>query len=127
MIDDAHDREDREGKGVDYAPLDPWRDSAAWEGFVRRIRTAATPELLRRQAAQSWGGVIVLWRRPILALSGLLAVVSIALLLTTGKPRSTTGTPLTEALGLSGSWAAWVGTGEQPSADELLGSKEGTR
>ena len=65
------------------------RQLPAFERFVQRVRTAATPELLRRQTAQGWGGIIVRWRNPILALSGLLAVLSVGLLLISARPQAT--------------------------------------
>jgi hypothetical protein len=127
MSDDTRDREGREGKGIDCTPLDPWTEPMAWDQFVRRIRLAATPELMRRQAAQGLGGIIVLWRKPILALSGLLAVASIAMLLSAPKAAPAAGNPVVEALGLPGRWASWVGTGEEPSPAELMEADGGAK
>lgn len=65
---------------TDFSPLEP-DDPAHWERLARRIEAAAAPELAaraRRAAtpAVSWGQVLVLWRRPLLAAAAALVLLA---------------------------------------------------
>ena len=82
MTDEAKNREERPLK---LAALDPQSEPEHFERLIGRVRRAATPELIRRQAEFGregelgiWGqlglwGQIARWRRAILLASGALA------------------------------------------------------
>ena len=118
MSDRPHGDADR----VDFTPLDPQADASRFERIVREIHRAATSELVRRRASLTLWGQIACWRRPILAGSGALALVS-ALVLAVVQPAVTGPATLEESLGVPNQVAPWVQTAERPSPGELLGAE----
>jgi hypothetical protein len=109
---------------LDLSPLERLSGSGELDRFVRRTMGAATAELARRQATLTLGGLLVRWRRPILAAAGLITVVSITVLLTVRSPSEGGRGTLTEALGVPRTWAVWVRAGEQPTPGQLLQTEE---
>jgi hypothetical protein len=115
------DRDDRDEDRIDLSPLDPARDPRAFERFVRDTCSAAGPELLRRRVAVPLVGLIVAWRRPILAAAALLAIASgLALLKVSQQPLSPDENAVAEALGVPSTLADWTQAGDRPSPGELL-------
>jgi hypothetical protein len=119
---DVHD--EGMGEPLDLGPLEPLPKREDLDRFVRRVVTAATPELVRRQAILTLGELLIQWRRPILAASSVLAVAAMAVLLTARSPSATSRGTLTEALGVPTTWATWVQAGEQPTPGQLLKTEE---
>jgi len=107
---------------VDLSPLDPLGDEQALDRFVARVRTAATGELLRRQAPPRLVELIARMRRPILAASGLLAVASLIVLLAVRLPHPRTGDAVATAMGVPDVLAGWTYAASQPSVGDLLES-----
>jgi hypothetical protein len=105
---------------LDLSPLDPRTDALRFERLVREVRRAATPELVRRQAGLTLWGQIARWRRPILAASGLVALVSV-IVLAVAHPSATSQTTLAEAFGVPSQVARWVQANEKPTPGDLLG------
>jgi hypothetical protein len=116
MDDKTHGDSDR----LDLSPLDPRADAARFERLVREVRRVATPELVRRQAGLTPWGQIARWRRPILAASGLLALVS-AIVVATVHPSTTAKTTLAEAIGVPNRVAQWMQATDDPSPGDLFG------
>jgi hypothetical protein len=119
MDDQTRDDADR----LDLAPLDPPADTARFERLVREVRCAATPELVRRQLSSTLWGQIARWRRPVLAASGLVALVSV-IVLAVARPSSATSATsqitLVEAFGVPSQVARWVQASEKPTPGDLL-------
>jgi hypothetical protein len=117
----SHEPDDRAGR-MDLSPLDPLADDGALERFVSRVRTAATAELLRRQAPPRLGDLIVHMRQPILATLGVLATASILVLWSVRLPQRRTGDAVATAMGVPDVLADWTYAAKQPSVGDLLGS-----
>jgi hypothetical protein len=117
MMDDQNrDDPDR----LDLTLLDPRADGLRFEQLVRDVRRAATPELVRRQAGPTLWGQIARWRRPIFAVSGLVALAS-TVVLAVVQPSATAQTTMAEAIGLPGQVARWVQASDKPTPGDLLG------
>ena len=113
-----HDREPPER--VDFAALDPRAEGEHFDRLVARIRTAATPELLRRQeAALGLWGTFARWRRTILATSAALALASV-LTLVLVEPQAGDSGEAGTILGLPDPWAEWVQNDAEPGPGDLL-------
>ncbi len=129
------DRQDEEPR-IDFSALDPCAGEADFARVLMRIRTAATPELMRRQeAARGAGrglavlGEVARWRRWVLAAAAALAVASAAVLATI-HPASTAhdaGDSFVEAIGVPEEWARWLEAGETPGPADLLDTQERSR
>lgn len=115
-----HRRGDHDRKRVDLSPLDPTADAMGLDRYVRAIMSAASAELLRRQARVGLDDLIVCWRRPILEAAVLLACAAAAVLLVIRESPAASEGALAEALGIPRTWAEWVQTGERPTPGELL-------
>lgn len=115
-----HDDEADE-KPIDLSAIDPFGvgDSQRFDDFVRRVRTAATPELLRRQATPDLGGLVVRWRRGILAVATLFATAAVVGIFLSNKPATAGGT-LAEAIGIPSTWADWMVSETTPSPADLM-------
>ena len=120
------DIEQGEGEPMDLTPLDPCADRARFERRVGGVVRAAATELARRRAGASVWGVFAQWRRPVLAVSGVLAVVSL-LILMRAQPAVSTRTSLAEAAGVPTEWARWVQAGRNPSPADLIGVERSER
>lgn len=107
----------KDGERLDLSALD---DPDRFDRLVGRIRQAATPELLRRQAKMSIWGAFAQWRRAILVASSGLAIVSIVVLALI-RPTTSTEYTLAESLGIPQSWAASIERGENPGPGDILG------
>ncbi len=105
---------------IDLRPLTPLPDHRDLDRFVRRVLTAATPELVRRQARAGLGDLLIQWRRPILAVAGALGAACLTVLLTSRAPSAASHGTLTEAMGVPSAWATWVQAGTQPTPGQLL-------
>lgn len=114
------------GERIDLSPLDPTADEEALHRYVLRVRTAATAELVRRQNAAGLWVTIVLGRRPILAACGIIAVVSIAVLLAIPRGAAYRTESVAEALGIPKAYASWISAAERPAPGEIL-EAEGSR
>ena len=112
---------------LDVSPLDPAPDEEALARLARRIRTAATAELVRRQAAIGVGGMIIRLRGLILAASGALAVASVLVLATVERPATSMEGSVIEALGVPSAFAPWVYGTDRPTPGELLAPEESMR
>jgi hypothetical protein len=115
--------EPEDGERLDLSPFDPAADDQALERLVVRIRTAATPELLRRQRSRSVEGWLVGMRWPILAASTMLALVSVLALLTRQVPASAQSDAVAAGLGIPSACASWAYAVDRPSMGELLEGK----
>lgn len=120
-------QDNHDGQPLDLSPLDPTIGRDGLERFVREVRTAATTELLRRQQATGIDGQIVRLRRPILATSCVLALVSLAILLTTRSQPSSTNEAVAESLGIPKKCVSWMYAGKTPAAEELIEAGGGKR
>lgn len=120
------DIEPGEGEPMDLAPLDPCADRARFERRVGRVVRAAAAELARRRAGASIWSVFAQWRRPVLAVSGVLAVLSL-LILMRAQPAASTRTSLAEAAGVPAEWVRWVQAGQNPSPADLIGVERSER
>ena len=96
-------------------PEDPGLDA-----HIRRIRLAATPELVRRQAMRNPVGIIVRWARPILAASSILALFAVLMLVQSHRHAASPENRLERAMGVPAALVPWISTGERPTAGELL-------
>ncbi len=117
----SHERNEAADR-MDLSPLNALESDEALERFVGRVRTAATRELLRRQAPPRLDAMIVRMRRPILATSGLLAAASLLVLLTLHLPSARSSDAVATAMGVPGVLADWAYAVEQPSLGELISS-----
>ncbi len=107
----------------DLRPLDPRADAAGFGRVVRGIVDAAGPELARRRLRYGRGvyglwSEIRAWRRPVLALSGAVALASVLVLLLV-KPSGSSG--FAEAAGVPSAWAEWLQAGQNPAPADLIG------
>ncbi len=111
----------------DLSPLFPARSR---ERLVGRILEAATPELLRRQAAlRSPWLMLAEWARPALAAAALIALAS-AVVLGLGRGRaavqlavdtgSAPASGVTEALDVPSPLDAWIAGDRDPSVSDLV-------
>lgn len=136
------EREDRDR--LDLSALDLTRNPGYLDRFVRRVRAAALPELLRRQSAEEpdLGSILVLWRARILGGSGFLAAIAALVLLAFaphtsqraaggGEPVSSSDiarvSALPESLGVPSALAGYVTRSLRPSTADLLELKENGR
>lgn len=110
-----------EPERVDLSPLDPSRDPLAYERLVRRVMSAAGPELARRARASTPLALLAGWARPTLAAAAVIAVLALGALLATDRagPRMETAS-VTEALGVPEPAAAWLSEGREPTAADLV-------
>jgi hypothetical protein len=116
---------DREPDGMDrldLSPLDPAPDDLALERLVRRVRVAATSELLRRQRELGLEGQLVGLRRPVLAACAVLALTSAIVLWTSRSPApaTTKRDAVLSGLGVPTALAEWTGTTVRPTVDDLV-------
>jgi hypothetical protein len=118
MADNDARSEDR----LDLAALDPLADPRRFERVMGRVLDAAADELARRRAELGLGGLIVAWRRLILAAFGLVAAASILALFLANEPPTRAGETATveEALGVPRTWSGWVRGDARPTPGELL-------
>lgn len=104
-------------------PLDARTDPDRWESVVRRITTAAEPELqnLARQHAPVF--VLTQWTRPVLAAAASIAALATATLVATGSPNDATESerPLTVADAITPAPVAnWLLGGEWPTVEDIV-------
>jgi anti-sigma-K factor RskA len=128
------DKADEEQDRLDLTPLDPRADAPRFDRLMREVRRGATPELVRRQFSSTLWGQIARWRRPILATSGVVALVSVIALVvahpstrTSATTSATTQTTLAEAFGVPSSVARWVQGSDKPTTGDLLGLERGAQ
>jgi hypothetical protein len=106
---------------MELRSIDPRADTQRWDALVRRVNSAAAPELRRRAAGA--GGVMFLtaWTRPILAVAAVLAVVSVAVFRTAGASVEVASvTSVAEALGFPMPVADWLAEDRAPAEADLL-------
>jgi len=113
------DRKGPSAERVDLSPLDPLADPVAFERTLDRISGLAGPLLQPRRPAQDVLSLIAVWRRPILAASGLFACLALLVLLFPA-PREAETDGLAEAAGFPRGIAEWVDSDETPSAATLI-------
>ncbi|MCB1183110.1 hypothetical protein KDM41_06740 [bacterium] len=114
----ATDRDDH-AEPIDLASIGLGSDPARRESFVRRVMVAAAPELARRRQQASPWGLIMSWRRPLLAGAGLAAAIAAVVLLAWSSPVRTE-TTLDEVAGVPRGWVPWTYAERNPSPGELL-------
>lgn len=116
---------------LDLSPLDPTRDSAAWEDRIQAILKEAAPELARRAAGASPIISISEWLRPTLAAAAALAIISLATLYnaTPGTDLMIGGDesaqPLAENLSLPMPVEQWLEEERSPTVTELMLALDG--
>lgn len=114
------DREPDGADRLDLAPLDPAPDDLALERLVQRIRSAAAPELLRRQHSLGLEGQLMGLRRPVLAACAVLALTSVLALWTSRVPASSKRDAVLTGLGVPATLAGWTGTAVRPTVGDLV-------
>lgn len=131
----------RDDARIDLSPLDTLADDAALGRHVRRVRAAAARELARRQSPPVLWDLIALMRRPILATAGVLAVVTLPILMSpraatrasgvSAVPASTahvsTRSAIGQALGIPEAVVEWTAEGARPGPAELVAPAEDSR
>jgi hypothetical protein len=114
---------------VDLSALDPRRDELGYERLVRRILTAAGPELERRARAAGPLALVAGWAKPTLAAAAVIAAVAVAAIAATDRGVGTTAEPATmvEALGVPAPAADWLEDGRGPTRSDLVVAMESRR
>ena len=107
---------------IDFASLDPTRDTEQFDAIVRSITAAATDQLAARRARATVVGQVVSWWRPLLAAAAIVGIVSIGALARSKTSATTTETEvgLAEAIGMPQQIAEWVLAEDVPTPTELL-------
>lgn len=124
---DGHDHD--APQGLDLSSLDATAGAGRLDRLVDGVMAAAAAELARRRAAPSIWDLITRWRRPVLAMSGALALGVLAVFLLV-HPRATaaaagvaataTQVTLAEAAGVPREWVRWEQADRNPTPAELL-------
>lgn len=98
-----------------------------WENLVRRILTAAGPELARLRARRTVGGQVREWSRPLLPLAALLIVAFGALLAWVGTAEvdPATDPPLLAEVLMPDPLVLWVQADARLTLDEIVEVLEG--
>ena len=104
---------DQEKIPVDLSALGPPLDANRLDALVAASVARGADELRRRRAGGGIVRVVVAWRRPLLAVSGLAAAASLALLVRSAPARSgataeTASGTIAEALGIPAVYAESV-------------------
>jgi hypothetical protein len=115
---------------IDFMELDPLRDSTRFDRIARRIRRAATAELVRRQSTITPFGalaLIVRWWGPVAAAAALIMVLSAAVFMTV-RPSSSghSQTRFAVAVGMPSELARWARTGGPTGSYGLIVPGTGT-
>ena len=105
------DDQTNERTPVDFSSLGPALPAARLDALVASVARHGEVELQRRRGAVAVVRVVIAWRRPLLALSGLAAAAAITFLVRT-KPVSTSEAAaagsVAEALGVPAAYAESV-------------------
>lgn len=113
---------------VDLSVLDPTTDSLRYERLVRRVMTAAAPELARRASPQTALAFLGAWARPVLAAAAVVAVVAGGVLAATERSAGATPEPVTaESFGVPSPAADWLDEGREPTRTDLVLAMERRR
>jgi hypothetical protein len=111
----------REPGRVDLSPLDPTLDPMAYERLVRRIVTAAGPELERRAREAGPLARVAGWARPTLAAAAIIVLVALSAIVAhdaTGPDGEDMRS--LEALGVPAPAAEWLEQGREPTTADLV-------
>ncbi len=108
--------------GIDFSPLDPTQDRDRFQRFVREMGAAAREAFSHRRPLPRLGDIILHWKRPIFAASGLLLLWSLLIFAIVDRP--VVRQSMDEALGIPAPWARWSQAQEKPTASEILFGNE---
>jgi hypothetical protein len=100
-----------ESRPIDFTRLGPPLSSERFDALVAAAVRAGDSDLQRRRGAVAVVRVVVAWRRPLLALSGLAAAAAITLLVRSAPAASSasaTSDSVAEALGIPAAYAERV-------------------
>ena len=99
-----------ETRPIDFSRLGPPLAAERFEALVAAAVRVGDADLQRRRGAIAVVRVVVAWRRPLLAISGLAAAAAIALIVRTPAAASvaTTSDSVAEALGIPPAYAERV-------------------
>jgi hypothetical protein len=106
---------------VDLTALDAMSDRLRFERAVRRVMTAAMPELERRAAAYAPVALLGAWARPMLAAAAVVAVIAGSVLVLTERAVMDHRPLVTaEDLGVPAPAAEWLAEGREPTKADLV-------
>jgi hypothetical protein len=103
--------DDQMNRPIDFSKLGPPLPAERFEALVAAAVRAGDADLQRRRGAIAVVRVVIAWRRPLLALSGLAAAAAITLLVRgapTAPTASASSDSVAEALGIPASYAERV-------------------
>jgi hypothetical protein len=110
-----------ERQPVDLKALDAMSDRLRFERAVRRVMTAAMPELERRAAANAPVALLGAWARPMLAAAAVVAVIAGSVLVLTERATLDERPLVTaEDLGVPAPAADWLAEGREPTKADLV-------
>jgi hypothetical protein len=102
-------------------PLDARTDPDRWEAVVRRITTAAEPELAIFARDRAPALFLTRFTRPVLAAAASIAALATATLVATRTDEGTSDRPLTVADAITPAPVAnWLLGGEWPTVEEIV-------
>jgi hypothetical protein len=117
-----------EEQPVDLTALDAMSDRLRFERMVRRVMTAAAPELRRRAAGQAPLALLGAWARPMLAAAAVVAVLAGGVLMATERAGAAAAPLVTaEDLGVPAPAADWLAEGREPTRADLVLAMESRR
>jgi hypothetical protein len=105
--------------------LDPAMNPDRWERMVSAITAAAGAELRRLRTDRTAMSLIVEWTRPLLAVAGLVLVLSAAGLVWIELGSTSVSTPAVAEVVAPTVVAEWLVVDQSPTTEQLLASMEG--
>jgi hypothetical protein len=117
-----------EPERVDLTAIDAMSDQLHLERLVRRVVTAAGPELERRARSQTALALLGVWARPMLAAAAMVAILAGGVLVATERERQP-DRPATvvDALGVPAPASDWLAEGREPTKADLVLAMERRR
>ena len=114
---------------IDLSPLDPAHNREDFEQRLRRIRTAAEPELSRCRARLTVWGILSAWRWPVAVSAAAVAVLALTFGTQSATEQRTTvqSDDLSDALGMPALMTGWIATDSMPATGDLLYPSEESR
>lgn len=110
-----------ERQPVDLTALDAMSDRLRFERVVRRVMTAAAPELERRTALYAPLVLLGAWARPVLAAAAVVAVLAGSVLVMTERDGAPEASQVTaEDLGVPAPASEWLAEGREPTKADLV-------
>lgn len=117
-----------EPERVDLSALDAMSDRLHFQRLVRRVMTAAGPELERRAASQTTLALLGVWARPMLAAAAVVAVLAGGVLVATDRGHGAEQPAMiVDALGVPTPAADWLAEGREPTKADLVVAMERRR